>query len=180
MTTKARLAQVTKDSAQSAARKRGERRTADVRARVKAAMSAIESEMAANDGIYPHRNGAVSAAEVARRAEIHPTSFFTEKLSDLGGEVKNWLKGLKAEKVVGSTKAKKTLATRVSEWRWLYEALLQSHRDTELELQEEQHLHSESRKRVENLERENARMTALLGDTEKRKVVALRPSQDGT
>lgn len=178
MTNKASLASVTGDSTKSAARKRGEKRTADVRARVKAAMSAIESEMAANEGIYPHRNGAVSAAEVARRAGIHPTSFFTEKLADLGSEVKHWLEGLKAEKVVGSTKAKKTLAARVSDWKRLYEALLQSHRDTELELQEEQHLHAEARKRVEALERENARLTTLLGGTEKRKVVTLRSSKD--
>lgn len=103
--------------ARDAAKRRGDKRTEDVRARVRTTIAAIEKEMASNDGIYPYRNGAISSAEVARRAGIHPTSFFTEKLRDLGKEVKAWLDNLKAEKLVGSVKVNRTLAQRVSDWK---------------------------------------------------------------
>lgn len=161
--------------AKQAAQKRGEKRTEEVRSKVKATMTAIEEEMASNDGIYPHRNGALSAAEVARRAGIHPTSFFTDKLRDLGDEVRNWLADLKREKVIGAVKVHKTLATRIEDWKKLYEGLLQSHRDTELELQEAQHQLSEAQKSIKELEQQRARLEQLVGDAASKKVVPLRP-----
>lgn len=163
--------------AKQAAQKRGEKRTEDVRAKVKGTMAAIEQEMASNDGIYPHRNGALSAAEVARRAGIHPTSFYTDKLRDLGEEVRTWLDELKREKVVGSVKVKKTLATRIEDWKKLYEGLLQSHRDTELELQEAQYQLSEARKSIKELEQQKARLEQLAGEAASKKVVPLRPKK---
>ena len=166
-----------KGVAKQAAQKRGEKRTEEVRSKVKATMTAIEDEMASNDGIYPHRNGALSAAEVARRAGIHPTSFFTDKLRDLGDEVRNWLADLKREKVVGAVKVQKTLATRIEDWKKLYEGLLQSHRDTELELQEAQHQLSEAQKSVKELEQQNARLEQLAGVAASKKVVPLRPKK---
>lgn len=165
------------DAARQAAKARGEKRTKDVRAKVKATMATIEAEMASNEGIYPYRNGALSAAEVARRAGVHPTSFFTDKLRDLGREVRDWLEELKREKVVGSVKTQKTLATRISEWKALYEGLLQSHRDTELELQETQYQLSEAKKSIEDLVQQNARLQQLAGAAASEKVVSLRPKQ---
>ncbi|WP_127996163.1 hypothetical protein [Piscinibacter defluvii] len=166
-----------KGVAKQAAQKRGEKRTEDVRARVKATMAAIEQEMASNDGIYPHRNGALSAAEVARRADIHPTSFYTDKLRTLGEEVRDWLDELKREKVVGSVKVKKSLATRIEDWKKLYEGLLQSHRDTELELQETQHQLSDAQKSIKELEQQKARLEQLAGESASKKVVPLRPKK---
>jgi len=163
--------------AQQAAKKRGAKRTEDVCSRVRATMASIEKEMEANEGIYPHKNGALSSAEVARRAGIHPTSFFTDKLRDLGGEVKDWLANLKREKVVGSVKAHRTLATRVGDWKKLYDGLLQSHRDTELELQEAEHQLSEAQKSIEELTRENARLKQRAADVASEKVVPLRPKK---
>lgn len=163
--------------AQQAAKKRGEKRTEDVRARVKATMAVIEKEMESNDGIYPHRNGALSAAEVARRAGIHPTSFFTDKLRDLGAEVKDWLAVLKREKVVGSVKVHKTLAARIEDWKKLYDGLLQSHRDTELELQETQHQLGEALKNIRELKREHAQLKQLAADAASKRVVPLRPKK---
>lgn len=166
-----------KGFAKQAAQKRGEKRTEDVRTRVQATMAAIEQEMASNDGIYPHRNGALSAAEVARRADIHPTSFYTDKLRTLGEEVRDWLDELKREKVVGSVKVKKSLATRIEDWKKLYEGLLQSHRDTELELQETQHQLSEAQKRIKQLEQQKARPEQVAGEAASKKVVPLRPKK---
>lgn len=178
MTRKSISSGVTSGSvASDAAKKRGDKRTEDVRERVRTTMAAIEKEMASNEGIYPHRNGALSSAEVARRAGIHPTSFFTEKLRGLGVEVKSWLNNLKAEKVVGTVKVNRTLAQRLSDWKGQYEGLLQSHRDTELELQETQHQLAEARVIIEDFKRQVA---CLQGSTDRAKAgtaLPLRPSK---
>jgi len=115
---------------------RGQQRSADTRSRVLAAMSAIEEEMAANDGIYPQNNGAVSAAEVARRAGVHSTTFFSPKQRALGEEVRAWLAKLKKRNAVTVATVKRSLAERIADWKALYEGLAQSHRDTELQLQQ--------------------------------------------
>jgi len=164
--------------ARDAAKRRGEKRTEDVKARVRTTMTAIEKEMASNEGIYPHRNGALSSAEVARRAGIHPTSFFTEKLRDLGAEVKTWLDNLKTEKVVGSVKVNRTLAQRLSDWKRQYEGLLQSHRDTELELQETQHQLAQARRSIDDLEGQLASLRGLTDRTNTGKVMPLRSRKD--
>jgi triphosphoribosyl-dephospho-CoA synthetase len=168
------LAKAQDADANQAARKRGAKRTADVRARVKDAISEIEKEMAANEGIYPHGKGALSAAEVARRAGIHPTSFFTEKLKDLGDEVRRWLLDLKKEKIVGSVKVGRALAERLRDWRQQYEGLLQSHRDTELDLQETQFQLTEARERIEALERQVARLQDAAGSIPTERIVPFR------
>ena len=115
---------------------RGQQRSADTRSRVETAMAAIEGEMAANDGIYPHNKGAVSAAEVARRAGVHPTTFFSPKQRELGQDVRDWLESLKKCNTVGVGAVKTSLTERVADWRAKHDKLAQSHRDTELKLQQ--------------------------------------------
>ena len=53
-----------------AAALRGVARTHKMELAVKEAMRAIEAEMQSNGGIYPANGGAVSMAELARRADI--------------------------------------------------------------------------------------------------------------
>ncbi len=141
-----------------AAKRRGAMRTEDVRARVRSALKVIEQEIRENDGIYPHRNGALSSAEVARRASIHPTSLFTRSLSSLGEEVRQWLDRVKAEKSIGTVKARRSLVDRISDWKRQYECLLQAHRDTELLLHQTQHELTHARGILERLEGELARL----------------------
>ncbi len=63
--------------------------------RVRDLMTTIQKEMAANEGIYPHNKGAVSLAEVARRAGIYPSTFHKGRYVELAEEVKQWLVTLK-------------------------------------------------------------------------------------
>ncbi|MBB2777878.1 UNVERIFIED_ORG: hypothetical protein HNP28_003220 [Comamonas terrigena] len=163
----------------AAARKRGDKRTADVRKRVFAAMSVIEVEMNANNDIYPHRNGSLSIAEVARRANIHPTSFYTEKLKGLGAEVKIWLNKIKNQKLVGSGKVKKTLTARVGEWKKLYDGLLQSHHVSELELQQAQADLLDSKNKIIELEKDIARLNAIVVDLKRNNIVAMPKKKNG-
>lgn len=63
--------------------------------RVRNIVTTIQKEMAANEGIYPHNKGAVSLAEVARRAGIRPRTFHNGRYVELAEEVKQWLVTLK-------------------------------------------------------------------------------------
>ena len=60
----------------AAALARGAARTASVGIRVDDAMLTIAEEMKANGGIYPYNGGAVSMAELARRADIDESTFY--------------------------------------------------------------------------------------------------------
>lgn len=126
----------TREKIREAAVAKGVQRTDSVRQRVRETLSTIEQEMAANNGTYPHNKGAISSAEVARRARVHPTTFCNDKHRELGKEVKNWIASLKKTNVVGRGPVRRELASRIEDWRRLYDGLAQSHRDTELELQQ--------------------------------------------
>lgn len=164
--------------AKAAAKQQGDARTERVRQQVREAMVQIEAEMAANGGVYPHRNGSLSAAEVARRAKVHVTSFHTEKLKELGEEVRAWLKQLASTKVVGSVNAKKNLADRLADWQRLYAGLEQSHRDTELQLQQVEHELEQARGALADLKRENERLLAVVAEQSQKKVVPIRRKED--
>ncbi|MBF3380603.1 hypothetical protein [Burkholderia pseudomallei] len=135
--------------------------------RVRAVMKAIQEEMAANEGIYPHNKGAVSQAEVARRAEIHPNTLHKTRYVLLGEEVKDWLDTLKQGTVVGRMRVRKELGTRVQEWKQLYEDLRETHRITETDLAHANELLKEAR-------RENEELRARVSELTKQKVLPLR------
>lgn len=137
------------------------------RERVRAVMTTIQEEMAANEGIYPHNKGAVSQAEVARRAEIHPNTFHKTRYVELGEEVKGWLDTLKQGTVVGRMRVRKELGTRVQEWKQLYEDLRETHRVTETDLAHANELLKEAQRENEELRRRVSELT-------KQKVLPLR------
>lgn len=117
------------------AKERGERRSIDFRRKVEDVMEAIEREMDENESIYPHNKGAISIAEISRRAGVHETTFHSPIQREFGNLVKAWLKDLKKKKIVGPGPIRKNMVERVAEWKKQYEGLAQSHRDTELLLQ---------------------------------------------
>jgi hypothetical protein len=142
-------------------------------------MSEIEEEIKANDGTYPHKNGALSAAEVARRAGVHPTTLYTKKQRDgLGSEVKNWLDNLKCEKSIGSGRIRRSVVERMEDWKTQYENLAQSHRDTELALQQLEAELEDARRRLAAAETENQRLSILLAAASLEKVVPF-PTKGG-
>ncbi|MGA4196571.1 hypothetical protein ACI2VG_05740 [Ralstonia nicotianae] len=139
--------------------------------RVRAVMKAIQQEMAANQGIYPYNKGAVSLAEVARRAGIHPFTFHKERYVQLAQEVKAWLENLKGSAVVGRVRVRKELATRVQEWKQLYEDLLEEHRTSETDL-----AHAEAM--LKELQADNEKLRQRLAHLTKQRVVTLRPKRE--
>ena len=78
-----------------AAAKRGAARTAKTIKAVEDAMETITKEMAGNEGIYPHMGGAVSMAELARRAGINEATFYKKDNVALKDKAAKWLEKLK-------------------------------------------------------------------------------------
>ncbi|ANB71150.1 hypothetical protein BCh11DRAFT_04144 [Burkholderia sp. Ch1-1] len=159
---------------QERALERGAQRTEDVQQRVRMLMADIEDEMARNEGIYPHNGGALSGAEIARRAGIHPTTLFSPKQRDFGSEVKQWLERIKEGKVVGRGPVRRELADRIADWKALYDGLAQSHRDTELELQQTEADLEKARGEIKTLQATVDRLTEQLAALGGEKVVSLR------
>lgn len=119
----------------AAAIKRGAERTAQMEQNVANAMRAIVEEMQANGGIYPHNGGAVSMAELARRAEINESTLYKKDNASLKERATLWLDTLKKKGTVGRMRVRKTHAQRAESWEKKYKALELRHIRTELELQ---------------------------------------------
>ncbi|MFJ3372990.1 hypothetical protein [Pseudomonas sp. NPDC086251] len=123
---------------QVAALARGKERTEEVEHKVLAAMDTITTEIKNNGGIYPHNGGAVSKNEVARRAGIGKTTFFTTKQAELNTRVEMWLDSLKKKETVGRMRVRLSFAERIKAWETKYHALENAHIKTELDLQSAQ------------------------------------------
>ena len=157
----------------------GIQRTEEVVSAVRTAMSSIEDEITAHDGIYPGNKGALSFNEVARRAGIHNTTLYDkERYGAFKSEVNDWLKSIKATAVTGRMKVRRAVTERVSEWKELYEGLVESHRISELDLQQAQRKLEESEVKIRSLEAENAKLQAALGAASKGKVVNFSKTKD--
>lgn len=120
-----------------AAAQRGAARTAQMEQQVIQAMRSIQADMQANGGIYPQNGGAVSMAELARRADISESSFYKKTPENivLKERAALWLDTLKKKETVGRMRVKKSLAQRAEDWKEKYHALESRHICTELELQ---------------------------------------------
>lgn len=124
------------DRHKAAALKRGAERTARIEQRVDEVIRAIADEMQAHGGIYPNNGGAVSMAEIARRAGINESTFYKKDNAALKERVALWLDTLKKKETVGRMRVRKTFQQRAESWKEKYDALQNRHIRTELELQQ--------------------------------------------
>lgn len=163
-----------------AAARRGATRTAQMERQTTNAMQAIHGDMQSNGGIYPHNGGAVSMAELARRAGVSESSFYKKKPENLALKEKAllWLDTLKKKETVGRMRVKKTLSQRAEDWKQKHDALQQRHICAELELQASKAEWEVERKelteKIATLKGENAALTRLLKSSGDGKVTPLR------
>lgn len=126
-----------------AAAKRGAAKTAKAHQQVDDAIRAIVDEMRANGGIYPHKGGAVSMAEIARRAGINEATFYKKDNTALKERASLWLDTLKKKETVGRMRVRKTFQQRAECWHEKYNALETRHGITELQFQQLQAQHED-------------------------------------
>ncbi|WGS84109.1 hypothetical protein [Methylomonas sp. UP202] len=119
-----------------AALRRGADRTAKTLQRVEEAIRAISDEMQVNGGIYPQNGGAVSMAEIARRAGINEATFYKKDNVALKVRASLWLETLKKKETVGRMRVRKTHQQRAEGWKEKHDALQNRHIVTELQLQQ--------------------------------------------
>lgn len=117
------------------ATKRAAARKAALKEAVDGAMRAIVEDMKANQGIYPHNGGAVSMAELARRAGINESSFYKKQNVDLKESANLWLQQLQKKETIGRKRVRKHLKEVASDWKARYEAIDRDNIVTHLKLQ---------------------------------------------
>jgi AcrR family transcriptional regulator len=155
-----------------AAAQRGATRTAQMEQAVTQAIQAVQADMQANGGIYPNNGGAVSMAELARRAGINESSFYKKEPENIALKERAalWLDTLKKKETVGRMRVKKSLAQKAEDWQQKYRALEQRHIRTELELQS---LEAQSQK----LRDDNAALVAQLHNLGETVVTPFKPKK---
>lgn len=156
-----------------AALKRGLARSSEIERKVLAAMATIEAEMRANSGIYPANGGAVSKNEVARRAEISPSTLFSPKQRALGDRVLQWVEDLEQKAGTGRMRVQRTYAQRAEDWKTEYLAVVDNYRRAELLLQSAQAERDEALALVEKLKAENAALLEQLKIAGTSKIAAI-------
>lgn len=134
-----------------AAAKRGAARTAKTIKAVEDAMETITKEMAGNEGIYPHMGGAVSMAELARRAGINEATFYKKDNVALKDKAAKWLEKLKKKETVGRMRVRKTFRERAENWKEKHDDLLSSYVIMELQMQELQAKHEKLQREFDAL-----------------------------
>ncbi|MBD8566164.1 hypothetical protein IFU01_18050 [Oxalobacteraceae sp. CFBP 8763] len=126
--------ELTKNLIREKALIRGEERSLDIVKRVRSTLKIMEEELSKTQGERKLERKSVSSAEVSRRAGIHPTTLFGYKHRTLGEEVRDWVKLHKDAEEPEIGTVRRSTTERVEDWKNLYAALAQTHRDTELEL----------------------------------------------
>ena len=134
-----------------AAAKRGAAKTAKVHQKVDDAIRGIAEEMQANGGIYPHNGGAVSMAEIARRAGINEATFYKKNNAALKERASLWLDTTKKTETVGRMRVRKTYQQRAESWHEKYKALETRHGITELQFQQLQAQYEELQQKYDAL-----------------------------
>ena len=97
-----------------AAAKRGAARTATLNESVDQVMHTIIDEMKGNGGVYPANGGAVSMAELARRAGINESSLYKPQNAKLKERATLWLQQLQNKETVGRKRVRKHLKEVIS------------------------------------------------------------------
>lgn len=156
-----------------AAALRGAARTQRIKDQVTQGMHCIQADMQANGGIYPHNGGAVSMAELARRADISESSFYKKEPENIAlrAHAVLWLDTLKKKETVGRMRVRKTFAQRAEDWKEKYRALEERHICTELELQSLE-------AQMQRLQEENATLVRQLHKYGETVVTQLRPKKE--
>lgn len=160
------------DKHKHAAILRGAARTEKMGMAVKEAMRVIHADMQANGGIYPQNGGAVSMAELSRRAGISESSFYKKEPENIAlKDMANlWLDTLKKTESVGRMRVKKSLAQKAEDWQQKYHALEQRHLRTELELQS-------LAAQMHKLQKENAALADKISKQVKTNVTSIKATK---
>lgn len=138
---------------------------------IRAVLQTIQDEISQNSGVYPHNEGKLDFADVARRAGMHPNTFYKPRYDTVYNEVDAFIKAYETPSPDNPPNNRRTLAER-------YDALKAAHNDVleHYRLAEVDREYAEAR--VTELEEENATLRLSLAEMPL-KVVPLRSNNQG-
>lgn len=150
------------------------RRLATVK-KLSEAMKAIELDIQANGNLYPFNGGAVTQAEVCRRAGVskallqapaHKTS--TKVMVD------SWVAKINARLITGHTNVRRAVTERADDWKQQHDYLRNSYHIDMCKLEEAEALIKKLSKEVTELREENAALLEQIANPSSN-VRALKP-----
>lgn len=170
-----KYSQTAKDLIRRKALDQGRNRYDSVVQAVTAAMHRIELEIKGNGDVYPSNGGGLTLNELLRRSDVGLKTLFGPKYKEgFKREVVDpWLEKIKTSAVTSRREAAKSAIKRASEWREMYDDLLQSHRKSELDLQEARRRLAEAERHLVTYKRENDELKVALSEATGGKVVRL-------
>lgn len=145
----------------------GRQRSEEVVEKLRNAQRNIETEIDANDGLYPFNGGRISQAELCRRADVSPVTLSTDAHRETTRRmVIEWIERIQSKAITGQKSVRKAVTDRVEDWKRQHAAIRDNYRLAELELME-------MRRKYQLLSEENAALKELLKKTAADKVLVL-------
>ena len=150
----------------------GKKRTEGVVQRVKAAMSAIELEIDANDGLYPFNKGRVTYAEVCRRANVRNTTLLKPAHKNTTrGAIEEWLAKLSGNLVKGRKSIRRKVTERATVAEENSKQTETQYHIARLELQDARRKIRELQQELQDAKAANAALAETLAIAGQQKVV---------
>lgn len=140
----------------AAATAHGEVRSQEVRSKVLGAMRIIDSELSANNDVYPENDGRLTLTEVCYRAGIScVTTLYGKKHLELKGRVDLWLREFneRASKAKNEGRATQSAEPTPRGWKEMYEDMANAYTIDALRWREDRALSERSQAQVLDLER---------------------------
>lgn len=143
-------------------RQAADRKATNTRQAVAVAMTAIETDIERNDGIYPFADGSVSSAEVLRRAGLSPAALQKAVQRELRDEVNAWVAGVKSKLARGAKVVRRSVTERADEANEVVRQIRQRWVEAELEYTDTIRENVTLKQEAARLKAENAQLKATL------------------
>ena len=138
-------------------------RTANVIAKVKEAMKAMELDIQNSEGIYPFNGGRITVAEVCRRANISNMTLQAPSHRDSTKVVvEEWIKKLTVRLTTGAKLVRRAVTDRAEEWKRVHDEIATAYHIDHLTLVNVRADLGDAQNRIKELEKINATLLEQL------------------
>lgn len=140
-------------------------RTKKLVMKLRHAMASIESDIEANEWIYPYNKGRVTQAEVCRRAGTRAAVLqgpvHKEKMLV---EVNQWVASIQRKLITGHTSVRQAVTKRADDWKQLYAAAAHHSNLYHLQMVTLRSQLKECERRIKTLESENLQLQVKVSE----------------
>jgi hypothetical protein len=165
------------------AQKQGGQRSRAVKNKLVTAMRAIRKEIASKSWSHSTGRAELDYSELCRRADVHNTTLYPKKQDDdlkkerrarLFKRVNAWIEGVNQRRVKAERQTRRSQASRIEDWKVLYDGLANSHHLTELHLKQANTNLAKANEAIEALKQDVIRLTEIVVNTAGNNVVSIQ------